>query len=63
MAQLVSLKMCIRDRSVTVYGIRSPLIEPFVISYGTYPDIPAVITIIETENGQVGYGEGVPRCV
>lgn len=51
-------------KSVRIYGIRSPLIEPFIISYGIYPDLPAVIVKIETNDGQVGYGEGVPdQCV
>nr|WP_194947823.1 dipeptide epimerase [Anoxybacillus flavithermus] len=36
-----------------------PLHVPFVISYHSYHDIPSVIVKIETDEGIVGYGEGV----
>jgi L-Ala-D/L-Glu epimerase len=45
--------------AIHLYAIRLPLSEPFVISYHTYDQIPSVIVKIETDEGIVGYGEGV----
>ncbi|KGX87036.1 mandelate racemase/muconate lactonizing enzyme family protein [Pontibacillus litoralis] len=45
--------------AVHIYAIRLPLRVPFVISYGSYDDMPAVIVKVETDEGFVGYGEGV----
>lgn len=43
----------------TVHAVRFPLREPFIVSYATYPDMPAVILRLETDTGLVGYGEAV----
>lgn len=45
--------------AVHLYAIRLPLQNPFIVSYGTYPDMPSIIVKIETDEGIVGYGEGV----
>lgn len=44
---------------IEVFAIRLPLIDPFIISYGSYDDMPSVIVKITTDNGYIGYGEGV----
>lgn len=45
--------------AIHLYAIRLPLRDPFIISYGTYHDMPSIIIKIETDEGIVGYGEGV----
>ena len=44
----------------TIYEVRFPLHEPFIISYATYPDMPSIILKLETDTGLIGYGEAVP---
>lgn len=46
--------------SVTVTGIKLPLIRPFIVSYETYYDMPTIIVKLETDSGAVGYGEATP---
>lgn len=46
-------------KEIDIYAIRLPLIEPFIISYHTYDDMPSIIVKITTEDGLVGYGEAV----
>ncbi|WP_019153515.1 mandelate racemase/muconate lactonizing enzyme family protein [Robertmurraya massiliosenegalensis] len=46
--------------SATVYGIHLPFIEPFIISYHTYENMPSVILELRTDDGLVGYGEATP---
>ena len=43
-----------------IHAVEFPLQEPFIISYATYPNMPAVIVSLETDTGLVGYGEAVP---
>ncbi|WKA57848.1 dipeptide epimerase [Planococcus shenhongbingii] len=43
-----------------ISAVEFPLKEPFIISYATYPNMPAVIIKLETDTGIVGYGEAVP---
>ncbi|WKA50266.1 dipeptide epimerase [Planococcus liqunii] len=43
-----------------IYRVEFPLKEPFIISYATYPNMPAVIVKLETDTGIFGYGEAVP---
>ncbi|MDN7241748.1 dipeptide epimerase [Planococcus sp. N028] len=43
-----------------LYLVEFPLKEPFIISYATYPNMPAVILKLETDTGLIGYGEAVP---
>ncbi|MCJ0930465.1 mandelate racemase/muconate lactonizing enzyme family protein [Virgibacillus halodenitrificans] len=45
--------------SIEVFVVEFPLIEPFVISYASYDSMPSVIVKLTTEDGWVGYGEGV----
>jgi L-alanine-DL-glutamate epimerase-like enolase superfamily enzyme len=45
---------------IDVFPIRLPLHEPFVISYGTFPDVPTVLVRLETSDGYVGWGEATP---
>lgn len=47
-------------KSIEIFNIELPLIEPFVISYATYPNMPSIITKITTECGLIGWGEAVP---
>ncbi|MFK0040524.1 mandelate racemase/muconate lactonizing enzyme family protein [Paenarthrobacter sp. NPDC090517] len=44
----------------TVTLIDLPLIEPFVVSYASYPSMPSIILTLETDDGLIGYGESVP---
>ncbi|WP_404452113.1 dipeptide epimerase [Virgibacillus necropolis] len=44
---------------IEIFAIELPLIEPFVISYANYSSMPSIIVKITTDNGLVGYGEGV----
>ncbi|RNF39989.1 mandelate racemase/muconate lactonizing enzyme family protein [Planococcus salinus] len=44
----------------TIYAVEFPLKEPFIISYATYPSMPAIILKLETDTGLIGYGEAVP---
>ncbi|TWT27688.1 mandelate racemase/muconate lactonizing enzyme family protein [Planomicrobium sp. CPCC 101110] len=43
-----------------LYIVEFPLKEPFIISYASYPAMPAVILKLETDTGLIGYGEAVP---
>lgn len=49
-----------RIKSVEIYGLSLPLIQPFIISYDTYHVLPSIIVRLETDDGIVGYGEAVP---
>lgn len=49
-----------RIKEIEVYAIQLPLLEPFVISYATYHSMPSIIVKITTDQGIVGFGEGVP---
>lgn len=44
----------------TIRAVEFPLKEPFIISYATYPSMPAIILSLETDDGLIGYGEAVP---
>ena len=46
--------------SVEIIPIRLPLKEPFVISYGTFPDVPTVLVRVRTRDGLEGWGEATP---
>ncbi|KAB2454071.1 dipeptide epimerase [Bacillus cereus] len=45
--------------AIHLYAIHLPLRSPFVISYGSYSDMPSIIVKMETDEGIIGYGEGV----
>ncbi|MFE8697336.1 mandelate racemase/muconate lactonizing enzyme family protein [Cytobacillus sp. FJAT-53684] len=45
--------------AIDLYAIHLPLHVPFVVSYHSYDYMPSVIVKIETDEGIVGYGEGV----
>lgn len=49
--------------AVDVYAVRLPLREPFVIAYGTFPDVPTVIVRIRTTDGAEGWGESTPDAL
>src|SRR5690349_58566 len=49
-----------RIARIEIVAVRLPLVEPFVISYGTFPDVPTVLVRLETDTGLVGWGEGTP---
>lgn len=44
---------------IHVYAVKLPFRTPFVLAYETYKDMPSIIVKIETDNGLVGFGEGV----
>jgi L-alanine-DL-glutamate epimerase-like enolase superfamily enzyme len=46
--------------AVEIVPVRLPLREPFVISYGTFPDVPTVLVRIRTGDGLEGWGEATP---
>ncbi len=45
--------------AIELYSIHLPLHVPFVVSYHTYNYMPSVIVKMETDEGIIGYGEGV----
>ncbi|MGF9976516.1 mandelate racemase/muconate lactonizing enzyme family protein [Viridibacillus arvi] len=45
---------------IEIFAIELPLIEPFIISYDTYPSMPSIIVKMTTDEGIVGFGESVP---
>lgn len=47
-------------KQVEIFAIDLPLIEPFIVSYDTYPSMPSIIVKMTTECGLVGWGEAVP---
>ena len=47
-------------KQLDIFAIDLPLIEPFVVSYDTYPSMPSIIVKLTTECGLVGWGEAVP---
>src|SRR3954452_19570905 len=52
-----------RITAIDIIPIRLPLYEPFIISYGTFPDVPTVLVRLTTDSGLVGWGEGTPDAV
>ncbi|WP_214321989.1 mandelate racemase/muconate lactonizing enzyme family protein [Nonomuraea sediminis] len=52
--------MTYRISAVDVFAVRLPLREPFVISYGTFPDVPTVLVRVRTAEGAQGWGEATP---
>ena len=47
-------------KSIEISSIELPLIEPFIVSYATYPNMPSLIVKMTTECGIIGWGEAVP---
>lgn len=47
-------------KEIKIYAINLPLIEPFIVSYDTYPSMPSIIVKMVTDCGMVGWGESVP---
>lgn len=47
-------------KQLEIFAIELPLIEPFIVSYDTYPSMPSIIVKMTTECGLVGWGEAVP---
>jgi L-alanine-DL-glutamate epimerase-like enolase superfamily enzyme len=50
----------VRITGVEIIAVKLPLLEPFVVSYGTFPDLATVLVRLETDGGVVGWGEGTP---
>lgn len=44
---------------IDLYTIQLPLIQPFTVSYANYPSMPSIIVKMTTDDGRIGYGEGV----
>ena len=49
-----------RITGVEIVPVKLPLLEPFVVSYGTFPDLATVLVRVETDGGLTGWGEGTP---
>ena len=49
-----------RITGVEIIPAKLPLLEPFVVSYGTFPDLATVLVRLETDGGLTGWGEGTP---
>lgn len=45
---------------IELFAIDLPLIEPFVVSYDTYPTMPSIIVKMTLDCGTIGWGEAVP---
>lgn len=45
---------------IELFAIELPLIDPFVVCYARYDSMPSIIIKVTTDDGIVGYGEGVP---
>ena len=45
---------------VEIIPVKLPLTEPFVISYGTFPDVLSVLVRLSTRDGHAGWGEATP---
>ncbi len=45
---------------IEIWAVRLPLIEPFVIAYGTFPDVPTIIVQLHSRDGLTGWGEATP---
>jgi L-alanine-DL-glutamate epimerase-like enolase superfamily enzyme len=50
----------VRITGVEIIPAKLPLLEPFVVSYGTFPDLATVLVRLETDGGLTGWGEGTP---
>ncbi|WP_148629995.1 mandelate racemase/muconate lactonizing enzyme family protein [Bacillus sp. E214] len=46
-------------KAISLYAIRLPLHDPFVVSYHTYHDMPSIIVKMESDDGFIGFGEAV----
>ncbi len=46
-------------KTISLYAIRLPLYEPFIVSYHTYRDMPSIIVKMESDDGHIGFGEAV----
>ena len=49
-----------RITAVEIVPVKLPLLEPFVVSYGTFPDLATVLVRLETDGGITGWGEATP---
>jgi L-Ala-D/L-Glu epimerase len=49
-----------RITGIELIAIALPLTEPFVIAYGTFPNVESVLVRLETTDGTTGWGEGTP---
>jgi L-alanine-DL-glutamate epimerase-like enolase superfamily enzyme len=50
----------VRITGVEIIPIKLPLLEPFVVSYGTFPNLATVLVRLESDGGLTGWGEGTP---
>lgn len=44
--------------SIDIIPIQLPLVEPFVISYGSFPNVESVLVRLTDRSGNTGWGEG-----
>jgi L-Ala-D/L-Glu epimerase len=50
----------VRITGVEIIPVKLPLLEPFVVSYGTFPELATVLVRLETDGGLSGWEEGPP---
>jgi L-alanine-DL-glutamate epimerase-like enolase superfamily enzyme len=50
----------VRITGVEIAAVNLPLLEPFVVSYGTFQDLATVLVRLETDAEVTGWGEGTP---
>ncbi|MFK5635873.1 MULTISPECIES: mandelate racemase/muconate lactonizing enzyme family protein [unclassified Ornithinimicrobium] len=43
-----------------IHRVRLPLRQPFVVAYARWDHMPSVLLELETDTGQIGWGEAVP---
>ena len=47
-------------QQIELFAIDLPLIEPFIVSYDTYPTMPSIVVKMTMDCGTIGWGEAVP---
>lgn len=47
-------------KEIEIFAVQLPFAKPFAVSYTKYETMPSVIVKVTTDDGIVGFGEGVP---
>ncbi|MGG1658062.1 mandelate racemase/muconate lactonizing enzyme family protein [Brevibacillus sp. NRS-1366] len=46
--------------SIEVFATQLPLLQPFIVAYDEFHELPSIMVKITTDTGIIGYGEGMP---